>query len=112
MHTETSKQSQLTKIKKGRITIFILISIGIVFMCQMQPVFVSIIGGVAGSFGVRPTSHFCIGFPLDGDTAKTLFPAGEFEFHAGMFHFRYSITQDNLNSAREFCLGQDIWFGE
>ncbi|MGD8457905.1 MAG: hypothetical protein PVF83_16115 [Anaerolineales bacterium] len=112
MYTETSKQSQLSNTKKVRKTIPIIISICFVLMCQIQPIFVNIIGGLAGSFGVRPTSHLCIGFPLGRDKVKSLFPPGELEFHIGLFHFRYSIPQINHNSAKEFCLGQDIWFGE
>jgi hypothetical protein len=112
MNTKQPEHSQKTKSKKSGFIIFIIIIITLVLFSQMQLIFVGILGGVAGSFGMRPTSHLCIGLRLDGDTSAALFPYGELEFHAGLFHFRYSVPQDKYNSTREFCLGQDVWFGE
>ena len=97
---------------KPRIKSYLLALIAIIFVCQLQPVFVSFLGGVAGSFGLRPTSHLCLGLKFNGNTTTSLFPQGEVEYYAGLFHFRYSITERDNDSNREYCLGQDIWFGE
>ena len=112
MNTKQPVKPQDTKSRKPGIRVFLTIILAFAFLSQMQPIFIGILGGVAGSFGIRPTSHMCVGLSLDGNKATALFPQGELEFHAGLFHFRYSVSQDDYDSSREFCLGQDVWFGE
>lgn len=75
-------------------------------LTQLQPAIIHSTGGVAGSFGVRPVSHRCLGFVVaDND----YFPSGEIEFTMFLFHFRYSISHED---ERPLCVGQDIWYGE
>jgi hypothetical protein len=112
MNTKLSEQSQEIKSKRHEIRILLIVILVRVFLFQMQPAFVGFLGGVAGSFGMRTISHMCMGVTVNVVTATALFPHGELEFHAGLFHFRYSITQDDYDSTREFFLGQDIWSGE
>ena len=91
---------------------FLIVLISFALLSQLQPVIGSVFGGIAGSFGVRQTSHLCIGLSLEGEKAETLFPKGEIEFKAVQFHFRYSVIENGAGIKRDYCVGQDIWFGE
>lgn len=75
----------------------------------MQPVIVESVGGVAGSFGVRPVSHDCLGYVYLPNRIG-VFPFGEIEFRMIKFHFRYSVP--DADDSRPLCIGQDIWYGE
>lgn len=112
MNTKQPEVSQATKTKRPGLRVFSIVILIMAVFSQLQPIFVGILGGVAGSFGLRPISHLCLGMRLDKNTAIALFAQGELDFHAGLFHFRYSMIQDDYDSTRELCLGQDIWFGE
>jgi hypothetical protein len=74
-------------------------------LTQLQPWIVERVGGVAGSFGVRPLTHACMGLTYENG----LFPAGEMDMNFIRFHFRYSVNND---ASRPLCIGQDIWYGE
>ena len=68
-------------------------------------------GGVGGSFGLRPTSHRCVGLRIKPKGIVEFLPKGDIEFQIPyIFHFRYFIPHEPLD--REFCLGQDVWYGE
>jgi len=64
---------------------------------------------VDGSFGIRTKTHKCIGLTLEPKTAHS-FPKGSFELPL-LFGKKmvYSINKDD---DRQYCLGQDMWFGE
>lgn len=76
-----------------------------VCLTQLQPWVTERMGGVDGSFGVRPVSHACLGFTYKNG----FFPRGEADFTFQRFHFRYSVAED---VSRSLCIGQDIWYGE
>jgi hypothetical protein len=82
----------------------------ILFLTQLQPLVLKASGAVDGSFGIRPTSHKCLGLTLKAEGAASRLPAGEVEFQLGFFHFRYSVSEEP--GQRPICVGQDIWFGE
>ena len=87
--------------------IIILTVVSAVFLLvQLQPAMVRSVGGVAGSFGVRPVSHQCFGLVI---AKNDYLPPDEIEFTMILFHFRYSISHED---ERPLCMGQDIWYGE
>jgi hypothetical protein len=112
MNTKKDNPNIKATSKKSQLRIILIVIAVLVLILQFQPEFVHILGGVAGSFGVRPTSHFCLGFGWDAEKAITTLPDSDVEFYFGRFHFRYSVNTSVLDSGREICLGQDIWFGE
>lgn len=92
---------------KRKYFLYTLIVILMIFLLsQMQPWGIERMGGVAGSFGVRPITHKCLGVTI---STNEVFPSGEVEFQLIQFHFRYSVSDDN---DRPLCVGQDIWYGE
>ncbi len=97
---------------RQKLAVIILITIlFIVILCQVQPVIVSILGGVDGSFGLRPKTHGCIGFSLEPNSnIIKILPQGDLRFKFIRFSFIYRLIDPD--SSREYCLGQDIWFGE
>ena len=92
---------------------YLLITL-VVALClsQLQPLFLRSAGAVDGTFGIRPMSHKCLGFILGVNRGLSQLPIGQVEFHMGLFHFRYAITEENKSGERPICLGQDLWFGE
>lgn len=91
---------------------FLLYVSGILFvlvlLSQLQPNVVQLAGGVDGSFGLRPTSHKCIGITISRG-GWDIFPQGDLEFRLVRFYFRYSVSSED---DRPLCVGQDIWYGE
>jgi hypothetical protein len=81
-------------------------------LSQLQPLVVRAAGGVGGSFGVRPVSHRCLGLVLEGPDRASKLPAGEVEFQLGLFHFRYSLSEEDRLGDGPICVGQDVWYGE
>jgi hypothetical protein len=78
---------------------------------QLQPVVIRALHGADGSFGIRPLSHRCLGWAAASEALRFL-PGGEWEFHLGGFHFRYSLMKENLQPGTRLCVGQDLWYGE
>ena len=97
--------------RKRRILCVIAILVAILLVLQLQPLVIRARHGVAGSFGLRPVTHDCLGWM---STAQNLSwpPFADFEFHLGYFHFRYAFTRDSFLSDVQMCIGQDIWDGE
>ncbi|NOR89179.1 MAG: hypothetical protein GQ524_02905 [Anaerolineales bacterium] len=91
---------------------FIITILSLLALTQLSGTLVAGRGAVAGSFGIRAMNHDCIGLRISTEKAIELFPEGEIEFHFLLFHFRYSVSSEFVDSDRVFCIGQDIWFGE
>jgi len=90
---------------RSYLLLVLLIAFVILALTQLQPWIVERAGGVAGSFGVRPITHDCLGITYENG----FFPPGEMDFTFMQFHFRYFVTAD---LSRPLCIGQDIWYGE
>lgn len=93
--------------------LLLLATVTLLSLClltQLQPLLLRALGAVDGSFGLRRTSHACLGLSLPAPVVEHL-PAGEIEMHLGAFHIRYSLAGDRADQ-RPACLGQDIWYGE
>ncbi len=103
------KGSPLSKLL---LKIFIITIFSLIALTQLSGMLVAGRGGVAGSFGIRPMTHDCIGLRIGAERTTELLPEGDFEFHFLLFHFRYSVLSEFADSDRVFCIGQDIWFGE
>jgi hypothetical protein len=82
----------------------------LLLLTQLQPLFLRVLGAVDGTFGLRPVTHQCAGLRLTGGFVLERFPATEWEGKFGFFRARYFVTRDAMDW--DFCLGQDIWFGE
>ena len=80
------------------------------FATQLQPIVLRSLGAVAGTFGLRPVSHRCAGLTLSGDAVAARLPSADWEGTLGVFRARYHVTREA--NGREYCLGQDVWFGE
>lgn len=93
-------------------TLFIYVLVGIVVLiiaiAVMQRAVVPALGGVGGSFGIRPQSHMCIGLPVRSSIIRWL-PDGDVGFD-GILDIRYRVTSGMFE--RTYCIGQDVWFGE
>ena len=98
--------------KKPSLLLYLLL--GSILLCmiatQLQPVLLRALDAVDGSFGLRPVTHQCVGLRLAGGTVSARFPSADWEGTIGFFHVRYFVTRDATD--RDFCLGQDVWFGE
>ena len=91
------------------ITLFIILIL-LASTSQLQPVYLRALGAVDGTFGLRPTTHKCVGILLDGKWVGENLPQDEWQETFGLFKMRYfnrAIMPDS-----DFCLGQDVWFGE
>lgn len=84
----------------------------LLFLSQLQPLVILALGGIDGSFGIRPTSHRCLGLQSQPNPIIELLPEADFDFTFILFHFRYTVHSGYANTGRQFCIGQDIWFGE
>lgn len=80
----------------------------ILLVLFLQTLMVPLLGGIGGSFGLRPQNHSCIGITLKQNSIDWL-PKGNIEFNA-LLHFRYYVPPQF--SEKSYCLGQDVWFGE
>ena len=80
----------------------------ILLVLFLQILIVPLLGGIGGSFGLRPQTHSCIGIALKQNFIGWL-PKGDIEFNT-LLHFRYYVPSQF--SERSHCLGQDVWFGE
>lgn len=87
-------------------TIAIVLFIALIFLLQI--IVVPLMGGVGGSFGLRPHTHRCLGFPIKSKLVGWL-PDNDIELNI-FLHFRYQVSSEIAD--RNYCLGQDIWFGE
>lgn len=85
--------------------IFVALTLLVLFL---QIFIVPLLGGIGGSFGLRPQTHSCIGITLNQNSMGWL-PKGDIKFNT-LFHFRYHVPPQS--SERGYCLGQDVWFGE
>lgn len=91
--------------------LILLVSLAFVFVLLQRLLPLIVPGGVGGSFGLRPTSHRCVGLRIKPRGIIEFLPKGDIEFQIPyMLHFRYVIPHEPLD--REFCLGQDVWYGE
>ena len=97
------------KINKRKIAILLIILVILLLLTQLQPLFLQSLGAVDGTFGLRPVSHHCAGLTISGETAARL-PSADWDGALGVFRVRYNVTREA--SGRDFCLGQDVWFGE
>ena len=77
---------------------------------QLQPLYLRFIGAVDGTFGLRPISHACAGLRPTGEWLTAHLAAADWQGKVGYFSIRYHVPKEAGD--REFCLGQDIWFGE
>ena len=92
------------------VTILVLL-VFLILLSQLQGLLLRSLGAVDGTFGVRPISQGCVGFIANhADAARV--PLGNVEFHFGLFHFRYAVTEKDQLGERPICLGQDLWLGE
>jgi len=89
-----------------RTIVSIIIFIAVLVVLQLAAVNAS--GGIGGSLGLRPTTHKCIGLPVDGSTTSAL-PTGDWGFDY-LLHVSYQVPENR--EGVQMCLGQDIWFGE
>jgi hypothetical protein len=97
---------------KTLIKYLLITLIAVLGLSQLQPLYLRSTGAVDGTFGIRPMSHKCLGLILGVNRDLSLLPIGQVEFHIGLFHYRYAITEENKSGERPICLGQDLWFGE
>ncbi|MBI5933357.1 MAG: hypothetical protein HY867_06580 [Chloroflexi bacterium] len=88
----------------------LIIATLLAFATQLQPIFIRELGAVDGTFGLRPVSHRCAGLTLSGEAVAARFPSADWEGTIGVFRARYHVTREA--NGREYCLGQDLWFGE
>ena len=97
---------------KSRRFLFTLLTIVILLalLTQLQPVLLNASGAVDGSFGLRPTSHKCAGLTLTGKWVAGRLDPADWQGKFGLFSLRWFVPEDA--GERDFCLGQDIWFGE
>lgn len=79
-----------------------------VVLIVFQLVAINLSGGVSGSLGIRPVTHKCIGFVIEGSTTSAL-PSGHWGFDT-LLHFKYYIPEER--EGKRLCLGQDVWMGE
>jgi hypothetical protein len=79
-----------------------------VALVVFQLVSINLSGGVGGSLGIRPVTHKCIGFVIDGVTTSAL-PSGDWGFDR-FLSVRYSLPEEREGA--RLCLGQDVWLGE
>lgn len=84
----------------------------LLLLTQLQPVLIRAKRAVEGSFGVRPVTHECVGLRLSEAGATRWLPVADFQFRLGRFHFRYVVRPRGAGGARDYCIGQDIWYGE
>ena len=84
----------------------------LVVVSQFQSTLVDILGGAGGSFGLRPVSNICVGFPLDAQNTLDWFAEDDTETHLGALYVRIWIDESHLELNRPYCLGQDIWLAE
>ena len=87
--------------------VFLVSILLIVLLTQLQPAYLHAIGAVDGTFGLRPTTHKCVGILLDGKWVGENLPQNEWQETFALFKMRYfnrAIMPDS-----EFCLGQDVW---
>lgn len=98
----------------SRLGIGLLVLVGgCLLLTQAQGVLINAKQAVGGSFGVRPMSHDCVGLRVREGSATRWFPHADVQFHVGRFHFRYVVQPPQpFGGERDYCVGQDIWFGE
>jgi hypothetical protein len=93
---------------------FLLSVLGILvllaLLIQLQPALLRALGAVDGTFGLRPISHKCAGITLTDDWVAGALSFTDWWGKFGLFSIRYFVPRDA--SGRNFCLGQDVWFGE
>ncbi len=100
---------RLSPVRRFWIFIFGILTL-LALASQLQPAYLRARGAVDGTFGLRPVSHHCAGLTLAGATVTRRFPSAEWEGTFGFFRARYHVTREA--TGRDFCLGQDVWFGE
>ena len=98
----------MTRYKRPLKYFAIAVAVFVVLIFLLQIIIVPFIGGVDGSFGLRPQTHGCFGLPVKSSLVSWL-PDGFIELNM-ILHFRYQVPPEV--SDRNYCLGQDIWFGE
>lgn len=97
---------QYAKIAAIVIVAFVLIVAAPILV--MQSVIAPIFHAVDGSFGLQPVTHGCIGLLVKPESVSFL-PQGKVETDF-LIHLRYDVLPQNAD--RDYCLGQDVWFGE
>ncbi|OGG00503.1 hypothetical protein A2Y99_02655 [Candidatus Gottesmanbacteria bacterium RBG_13_37_7] len=92
-----------------RFLFLIILLIIFVYICFIKLPYVLYPGSLGGSFGIRPLSHECFGLSINADTTIRYFPKGDIYFYFLWKGYEYFVTDD---WPRNYCIGQDIWFGE
>lgn len=98
------------KIRRQKIIlliIFLLLAIFNLFL--LIPIPLLFPGSVGGNFGLRPQSHRCLGISLNAWLVNNILPELNIGFPLPSRGFELRIDKD---WSREYCLGQDIWYGE
>jgi hypothetical protein len=100
------------KTNKRRRNLFILLVVlALLFLLtQLQPGLLRRSGAVDGSFGLRPTSHKCAGIALRDDWVAAHLNPSDWQGKFGRFSLRWFVPEEA--GGRDFCLGQDVWYGE
>jgi hypothetical protein len=97
--------------KASRVIFDILgIILFLALVTQLQPVFLDALGALNGTFGLRPTSHRCVGLSVSADWVTGALPSADWQGTFGLFRVRYFVPREAGGGG--FCLGQDVWFGE
>lgn len=97
----------MKKMKKKKA---VIISIAVIFLYILFVLFPLMLGGIDGSFGIRPRSHRCIGIVISNKRALNTFPKGDVAFNFLGKSYVYRIDETRMR--HDVCIGQDIWYGE
>ena len=75
---------------------------------------------LGGSLGLKPVAHGCLGAIIESKKILKIFPRGHFKLKIPIF-LQYNVRPElqsvpgevqTFFSAKYYCLGQDVWFGE
>ena len=100
------------KSNKRRRVLFALLGVlaFLILLTQLQPEMLQLAGAVDGSFGLRPITHKCAGLTPSGDWVEARLSPADWQTKLGRFSLRWYVPEEA--GGRDFCLGQDVWYGE
>ncbi len=91
--------------------IFIVLSIGLIVVLIGIRVTMGVQRAEGGTFGIRPISHGCYGIKLKSSCVYMSLPEGSLENK--FLDVGYYVPADREKwKNHDFCLGQDVWYGE